>query len=65
MLFRGKTTYPIYMTIGNIPKDMQQKPSHQAQLLIGYIPTTKLEGVTNEGSLCCEGLRRSSGMGGR
>ena len=43
MLFRGKTAYPIYMTIGNIPKDIRRKPSRQAQLLIGYIPTTKLE----------------------
>ena len=42
-LFRGKTAYPIYMTIGNIPKDIRRKPSRQAQLLIGYIPTTKLE----------------------
>ncbi|KAF8481855.1 hypothetical protein DFH94DRAFT_691497 [Russula ochroleuca] len=48
MLFRGKTAYLIYMTIGNIPKDIRQKPSRQAQLLIGYIPTTKLEGVTNK-----------------
>lgn len=38
--------YPIYLTIGNIPKDIRRKPSHQAQMLIGYIPTTKLEGIT-------------------
>jgi hypothetical protein len=51
-LFCGKTAYPIYMTIGNIPKDIQQKPSRLAQLLIGYIPTTKLEGVTNKATRC-------------
>jgi hypothetical protein len=51
-LFCGKTAYPIYMTIGNIPKDIQQKPSRLAQLLIGYIPTTKLEGVTKKATRC-------------
>ena len=40
--------YPIYMTIGNIPKDIRRKPSRHAQLLIGYIPTTKLGGITNK-----------------
>ena len=47
-LFRGKTAYPIYLTIGNIPKDIRRKPSRQAQILIGYIPTTKLERMTNK-----------------
>ncbi|KAH8986016.1 hypothetical protein EDB92DRAFT_1949462 [Lactarius akahatsu] len=47
-LFRGKAAYPVYLTIGNIPKATHQKPSHHAQLLIGYIPTTKLEGITNQ-----------------
>ena len=37
--------YPIYMTIGNIPKEIRRKPSRCAQMLIGYIPTTKLEGI--------------------
>ena len=37
--------YPIYLTIGNIPKDIRRKPSRHAQILIGYIPTTKLEGM--------------------
>jgi hypothetical protein len=41
--FREKVAYPIYMTIGNIPKDIRRKPSSHAQILIGYIPTTKLE----------------------
>ena len=45
--FRHKVGYPIYLTIGNIPKSTRRKPSHHAQLLIGYIPTTKLEGMTN------------------
>ncbi|KAF8257783.1 hypothetical protein EI94DRAFT_1918962 [Lactarius quietus] len=50
-LFRGKTAYPIYMGIGNIPKDIRRKPSCSAQLLIGYIPTSKLEGITNQAAL--------------
>lgn len=47
-LFRGKSAYPIYLTIGNIPKEIRRKPSRHAQLLIGYIPTSKLEGITNK-----------------
>ena len=47
-LFRGKTAYPVYMTIGNIPKNIRRKPSRSAQMLIGYIPTSKLEGMSNK-----------------
>ncbi|KAN0141530.1 hypothetical protein V8E53_000775 [Lactarius tabidus] len=47
-LFRGKSAYPVYLTIGNVPKDIRQKPSRRAQILVGYIPTTKLEGITNK-----------------
>ncbi|KAH9168125.1 hypothetical protein EDB89DRAFT_1889949 [Lactarius sanguifluus] len=47
-VFRGKTAYPVYMTIGNIPKDIRRKPSRSAQMLLGYIPTSKLEGITNK-----------------
>ncbi|KAH9043546.1 hypothetical protein EDB83DRAFT_2227861 [Lactarius deliciosus] len=46
-LFRNKEAYPVYMGIGNIPKDVRRKPSRYAQMLIGYIPTTKLAGITN------------------
>jgi hypothetical protein len=46
-LFRGKTAYPVYFTIGNIPKDIRRKPSRRAQLLVGYIPTTRLEHMKN------------------
>lgn len=44
-LFRNKEAYPVYMTIGNIPKGIRRKPSHQAYVLLGYIPTSKLEHV--------------------
>ncbi|KAI9454588.1 hypothetical protein BJY52DRAFT_1205245 [Lactarius psammicola] len=46
--FHGNMAYPIYMGIGNIPKDVRRKPSRSAQILIGYIPTTKLAGITNK-----------------
>jgi hypothetical protein len=40
--------YPIYLTIGNIPKELRRKLSCHAQILIGYIPTTKLTGMGNK-----------------
>ncbi|KAN0142113.1 hypothetical protein V8E53_000575 [Lactarius tabidus] len=53
MTFRGKSTYPIYLGIGNIPKDIRRKPSCSAVMVVGYIPTTKLEGITNKAARCC------------
>ena len=47
-LFCGKSAYLIYLGIGNIPKDIRQKPSHNALMVVGYIPTTKLEGIAND-----------------
>ncbi|KAH8985321.1 hypothetical protein EDB86DRAFT_2764969, partial [Lactarius hatsudake] len=49
-LFQNKEAYSVYMGIGNIPSaklDVRQKLSHYAQMLIGYIPTTKLASITN------------------
>ena len=46
--FRGKAAYPVYLTIGNVPKNIRRKPSRRAQVLVGYIPTTKLKGITNQ-----------------
>lgn len=37
--------YPVYVTIGNILKDIRRKPSRRAQILVAYIPTSKLEGL--------------------
>lgn len=46
--FRDKTAYPVYLTIGNIPKDIRRKPSRRAQILVAYIPTTKFTGISNK-----------------
>lgn len=40
--------YPIYLTIGNIAKDIRRKPSRRAQILIGYIPTTGLTSILSK-----------------
>ncbi|KAF9529836.1 hypothetical protein CPB83DRAFT_924972 [Crepidotus variabilis] len=47
-LFRNKSAYPIYITIGTIPKEIRRKPSKRAYILLGYLPTSRLEGVTNQ-----------------
>ena len=52
-LFCGKAAYPIYITIGNIPKDIHQKPSCNAQLLISYIPVSKLVSLPTQAARCC------------
>ena len=40
--------YPVYVTIGNIPKEIRRKPSRRAQILITYIPTSKLEHIRSK-----------------
>ena len=47
-LFRSKSAYPVYLTIGNIPKEIRRKPSKRAQILLAYLPTTKLEHIPNK-----------------
>ncbi|THU78566.1 hypothetical protein K435DRAFT_824095 [Dendrothele bispora CBS 962.96] len=49
-LFRNKSAYPVYLTIGNLPKEIRRKPSQQGQILLGYLPTTKLDHITNKAS---------------
>ena len=49
-LFHNKAAYPIYLTIGNIPKTIFCKPSYHAQILLGYLPTSRLEHITNQAS---------------
>jgi hypothetical protein len=39
----GKTAYPVYMTVGNIPKRMRRKPSQHACVLIAYLSVDKID----------------------
>ena len=45
--------YLIYLMMGNIPKDICHKLSHHAQILLGYIPTTKLMGIGSKATHHC------------
>ncbi|KAI1784280.1 hypothetical protein LXA43DRAFT_976757 [Ganoderma leucocontextum] len=46
--FGNKTAYPVYMTLGNLPKDVRCKPSRHGQILLAYLPTTRLLHITNK-----------------
>ncbi|KAG8946041.1 hypothetical protein FRC03_001582, partial [Tulasnella sp. 419] len=44
-LFSGnKEAYPVYITIGNIPKGIRRKPSKHAQMLLAYLPVEHFKG---------------------
>ena len=42
-----KSIWPLYMTIGNIPKDIRREKSSKAWICIGLLPTLKLDGVSS------------------
>ncbi|KAG1879758.1 hypothetical protein F4604DRAFT_1879992 [Suillus subluteus] len=52
-MFRNKAAYPVYLTIGNIPKEICRKPSRSAHILLAYLPTTHLEHISNKASRRC------------
>ncbi|PIL31105.1 hypothetical protein GSI_05801 [Ganoderma sinense ZZ0214-1] len=47
-LFGNKSAYPVYMTIGNLPKDIRSKPSRRGQILLAYLPTTRLQHIKSK-----------------
>ncbi|KAH9856108.1 hypothetical protein C2E23DRAFT_866199 [Lenzites betulinus] len=46
--FGSKTAYPVYMTIGNLPKDVRRKPSRRGQILLAYLPSSNLKHIPNK-----------------
>jgi hypothetical protein len=49
-----KQAWPVYLSIGNIHKNIRRKPSKRATILVGYIPVSKLE-CFSEGARSREG----------
>ena len=48
--FMGKSVYPVYVTIGNIPKEIRRKPSMHAQVLFAYLPVARLDHISSSES---------------
>jgi hypothetical protein len=42
-----KKAYPVYLTIGNISKDVRRKPTSYSSTLIGYLPVAHFESFSN------------------
>ncbi|KAG8775121.1 hypothetical protein FRC12_001662 [Ceratobasidium sp. 428] len=48
-VFSGnQKAWPVYLTIGNISKDIRKCPSERATLLLGYLPVASLGHIANE-----------------
>ncbi|QRV77012.1 hypothetical protein RhiJN_05027 [Ceratobasidium sp. AG-Ba] len=47
-VFSGnQKAWPVYLTIGNISKDIRGRPSERSTLLVGYIPVSNLTNISN------------------
>lgn len=46
--FHDKTTYSVYLTIENLLKHICWKPTRQGQILLAYLPTSKLKHIKNK-----------------
>lgn len=46
----SKAAYPVYLTLGNIPRSIRRKPSRQASILIAYLSVDKISraALTNQ-----------------
>ncbi|KAF8599146.1 hypothetical protein BDV93DRAFT_498078 [Ceratobasidium sp. AG-I] len=44
----GQQAYPVYITIGNISKDIRRKPKERATVLLGYLPIEDFSDVADE-----------------
>ncbi|QRV97098.1 hypothetical protein RhiJN_25117 [Ceratobasidium sp. AG-Ba] len=40
----NRQAWPVYLTIGNISKNLRRRPSEHAMILLGYVPVTDLTG---------------------
>lgn len=38
----NKSAYPVYLTLGNIPRAIRRRPSEHACILLGYLPVSKI-----------------------
>ncbi|KAF8598292.1 hypothetical protein BDV93DRAFT_419655, partial [Ceratobasidium sp. AG-I] len=48
VLSGSKRAWPVYLSIGNISKDMRRRPSQHGMILLGYIPVTDLACISGE-----------------
>jgi hypothetical protein len=44
----NQEAYPVYLTIGNISKDVRRKASQHATLILGYLPADGFKDVPNK-----------------
>ncbi|KDQ50673.1 hypothetical protein JAAARDRAFT_141595, partial [Jaapia argillacea MUCL 33604] len=40
----SNSTYPVYLTIGNLPKSIHRRPSEHGTVLLGYLSADKIMG---------------------